>query len=331
MSTAKYAILKAKIEGVLTEILVKTNASNVYVDDTTTLAAKLSEIIASIATKASTDDLTAGLATKANTSHTHEQADVNGLSDTLATLATTEAVNAAIAALKEEMLGDTPVEAYNTFTELAVYIAEHQEVSDSLTAAIGNKADKTAVEAIQATVDALGALAQLNKVSEDNLSDELKEKVNAASEGNHSHNNKDVIDGITAENITDWNDAVAKEHEHSNKAVLDGITATKVSAWDAAEQNAKDYADGLASNYDKAGAADQALTDAKAYSDELNAAMNTRVVAVEGKAHEHDNKTVLDGITAANITAWNAKANVYYSTTEPANMTDGDLWVQIVE
>ena len=32
-------------------------------------------------------------------------------------------------------------------------------------------------------------------------------------------------------------------HSHANKTVLDGITAEKVSAWDAAEQNAKDYAD----------------------------------------------------------------------------------------
>ena len=36
-----------------------------------------------------------------------------------------------------------------------------------------------------------------------------------------------------------------KAHEHTNKAVLDGITAEKVAAWDAAEQNAKDYVDGL--------------------------------------------------------------------------------------
>ena len=58
-----------------------------------------------------------------------------------------------------------------------------------------------------------------------------------------------------------------KKHEHTNKAVLDGITATKVTAWDAAEQNAKDYADGLAGNYDATGSAAQALTDAKAYVD----------------------------------------------------------------
>ena len=35
------------------------------------------------------------------------------------------------------------------------------------------------------------------------------------------------------------------DHTHENKEVLDGINATKVSAWDAAETNAKAYADSL--------------------------------------------------------------------------------------
>lgn len=45
-------------------------------------------------------------------------------------------------------------------------------------------------------------------------------------------------------------------HTHGNKAVLDGISAEKVSAWNAAEQNAKNYADGLknAMNADISGA-----------------------------------------------------------------------------
>ena len=37
----------------------------------------------------------------------------------------------------------------------------------------------------------------------------------------------------------------AIDHDHENKEVLDGITAEKVAAWDVAEKNAKDYADGL--------------------------------------------------------------------------------------
>ena len=50
-------------------------------------------------------------------------------------------------------------------------------------------------------------------------------------------------------------------HTHANKEVLDGITTQKVTAWDAAEANAKKYADGLAKNYDAAGAAATVKSD----------------------------------------------------------------------
>lgn len=55
-----------------------------------------------------------------------------------------------------------------------------------------------------------GALAGKDKVAETDLSDELKAKVNAAAEGNHSHDNKTVLDGITAEKVGNWDGAVNK-------------------------------------------------------------------------------------------------------------------------
>ena len=45
------------------------------------------------------------------------------------------------------------------------------------------------------------------------------------------------------------------------------VTTDDKAKWNASEQNAKDYADGLASNYDASGSASQALADAKAYTD----------------------------------------------------------------
>lgn len=50
-----------------------------------------------------------------------------------------------------------------------------------------------------------------------------------------------------------------------------------VTKWNAAENNAKAYADSLAKNYDAAGAAAQALTDAKTYTDNE---INTKVIAL---------------------------------------------------
>lgn len=173
---ARKAILQAKLEGVLTDLMVKTNAESVFVDDTTTLTAKLAEILADVATRAKSADVTT-----------------------------------AISALRTELMGEGVPEAYDTFKELADYITTHQEAADALAAAVGNKADKAAVEALQAAVDALGALASKDKVAESDLEDTLKAKVNAAAEGNHAHSNKTVLDGITAEKVTAW-DGKSKIH-----------------------------------------------------------------------------------------------------------------------
>lgn len=69
-------------------------------------------------------------------------------------------------------------------------------------------------------------------------------KVKTLEGASHTHANMDVLNGITAGDVANWNSAHAKEHAHANKAVLDAISETKVSAWDAAEQNAKAYTDG---------------------------------------------------------------------------------------
>ena len=49
-----------------------------------------------------------------------------------------------------------------------------------------------------------GALANKDQVSETDLDEALAEKVNAASEGNHSHANKGVLDGISSEDVANW-------------------------------------------------------------------------------------------------------------------------------
>lgn len=83
-----------------------------------------------------------------------------------------------------------------------------------------------------AKINGMGSVATLNEISESNLSAALAEKVNAASDGNHSHLNKDVIDGITAVLVANWNDAYAKAHEHANKAELDLIAVGDKAKWD---------------------------------------------------------------------------------------------------
>lgn len=194
-------------------------------------------------------DLTTALAGKANTSHTHAQSEITGLTDALALLASTESVTAAIDALRQEMLGDTPVDAYNTFTELAAYIAEHKEVSDALTAAVGNKADKATTLAGYGIGDAYTKTEVDTKISE---------AIETATGGESAASVKFALDNYKTSN-------------------------------------------------------------------------DTRVDALEANTHAHANKAVLDNITADKVSAWDAKTKVYYSAEEPANLTENDLWVQIVE
>lgn len=295
--SAKNAILKAKLEGVIYEVLVKTNAANVMVDENTTLAAKLTSILADIATKANTSDMTAALAGKAEKSHTHAQSEITGLTDLLATLATSESVTSAIDGLRQEMLGDTPVEAYNTFTELAAYIAEHKEAADALTAAVGNKADKAT------TLSGYGITDAYTKTEVDT---KISDAISEATGGESAASVKTALEAYKTSNDTrvkaiedDYLKAADKTALQT--AISDGDTST--------------------------------LTTAKNYADGLNTAMDTRVDALEANTHTHSNKTVLDGITANKVAAWDGKgeANIYYSTTEPASLSDGDLWVQIVE
>lgn len=128
------------------------------------------------------------------------------------------------------------------------------------------------------TLLGLGSLAYKSEVAEGDLNADLLAKVNASAEGNHSHSNKDVIDGITAD---------------------------KVTAWDGAEQNAKDYADGL------------------------NTAMNTRVEALEAIDHDHENKAELDLIATGDKAKWDAAAEKAHThtfvETELNKIVDGDV------
>lgn len=88
----------------------------------------------------------------------------------------------------------------------------------------------------------------------------------------HSHTfaDSDVEDAITKKHAhtfadTDVEDAIAKKHSHTFvESELNEIKAGDVAKWNAAEQNAKDYADGLAENYDEAGAAAGVKTELEA-------------------------------------------------------------------
>ena len=232
----KNAIIKKKIENVLYELMIKTGVDNVWIDDSTTLAGKLSEMITAINEKAKSTDVT-------------------------------NSIKTAIDNLRSELMGEGVPEAYDTFKELADYIESHQTAADALTAAVGNKVDKVSgkglstndyttaeknklngiaagsqanvIESISVNgtkqtpsgknvniVVPTGALASKSKVAESDLDTALKEKVNAASEGNHSHANKAVLDTITQDKVNSW-DGKATVTVSSTDATAAQIAAMK--------------------------------------------------------------------------------------------------------
>lgn len=176
--TAKKAIVKAKIENELVELLVKSGVENIYMEDgTTTLASKLATMVADIGERAKSTDVAAQI-----------QAAIDGL------------INGAPA-------------TYDTLKEIADYLATHQDEYTALVQTVAGKVDKVEgkglstndfTDTYKAMLDGLGSLASKNSVSEADLDVALAEKVNAAAEGNHSHANKAVLDGITAEKVEAW-------------------------------------------------------------------------------------------------------------------------------
>lgn len=96
--------------------------------------------------------------------------------------------------------------ARDTLEEIAAWIQEHPEDAATMNANIA---------ALQTAVNGLGALANKSTVTEDDLAAALKEKVNAAAEGNHSHGNKSVLDGVTAAKVAAWDSKAEGNHTHT--------------------------------------------------------------------------------------------------------------------
>ena len=193
--------------------------------DDTALAARVTANETAIAGKASQSDLTT-LDGKVTTLIGSDA------SKSVRTIANEELAAQLIAANADESL--------DTLQEIAAWIQSHPDDASAMNAAITALQTKTEL----GTYDDNGTPTQYATVKA-----YVEGYVGAAVAAVHSHDNKAVIDGITATLVSNWNEAYTKAHEHTNKSVLDGITAADITAWNAAEQNAKNYADGLATNY----------------------------------------------------------------------------------
>lgn len=166
-------------------------------------------------------------------------------------------------------------ESFDTLKELSDWIATHGQDAAEMNSAIvalqnildgiGDTESGEKATVVAYVTDAIAALNIGDYATAAQLT-ALAGRVTTLEGASHTHANKELLDTYT-QTEANLADAVAKKHIHTNATELDKIANGDKAKWDAMEQNAKNYADGLASNYDAAGSAAGALADAKEYTD----------------------------------------------------------------
>ena len=165
-----------------------------------------------------------------------------------------EAIDARLKAVEAE-LGDGEG---SVAEQIAAAVAAEAKLRDDADKALDVKIGtaQSAADKAQGEVDALeGVVATLTetvgtKAAASDLTalagrvTTAEGEIDALQADTHTHSNKGVIDNITAQLVSQWNEAYEKAHTHTNAEVLAGITSAKIAAWDAAESNAKSYTDG---------------------------------------------------------------------------------------
>lgn len=194
------------------------------------------------------------------------------------------------------LVGEVPTGS-EAATILAYLSGEITGVSDKVTALIGSDANKSvrtiaAEEVAKVVDDAPENFDTLKEIAAYIASD----KANAAGINNAIAALQGIVAGIGGE-------------DDESKTVVDYVTAA------IEELKIGDYAK---------------AADLTALASRVTAAEG-KITELEGKVHEHANKTVLDGITNVKVTGWDSKATVYFSSTEPADAKNGDLWMQPLE
>ena len=154
---------------------------------------------------------------KSNTGHKHTVSEITDLTATATELNYMDGVTSNVQTQIDNITNGTKAVSKATS---ATYASSATTATNAGTATVAKDAEKLGGQLpsyyAKASDIPTGALADKDIVSESDLDSSLAEKVNAAAQGNHSHSNKEIIDGITS---------------------------AKVSAWDSAESNAKTYTD----------------------------------------------------------------------------------------
>ena len=355
MANMKQVLLKKKIDGVIYDLYVKTSAALVQYDETTTVATKVAAVEA-VANQAKAD-----LATLMGADGSKSiSAMIDEKVDALKTALTNEAdatslagkikANAAAAAAAKKAADDEATRAKaaeKTLTDDLV------AANGKLTTLIGTDANKSA-RAIAAEEIAKQLIPENAGESLDTLQEiaawiqdhpgeaaEMNKKITAL------ETKTGTIDDKSADLVTYVKNQVAAEKTRATAA--EGANAT-------AAKNAQTAADGAKTAADNAQkAADAEATRAKAAEKTLTdnlGALTTKVgaipttgtganaasvvayaaaLAADAKKAATDEASRATAAESALTAKVNARARFLVSAEEPADLTESDVWAQIIE
>ena len=355
MANMKQVLLKKKIDGVIYDLYVKTSAALVQYDETTTVATKVAAVEA-VANQAKAD-----LATLMGADGSKSiSAMIDEKVDALKTALTNEAdatslagkikANAAAAAAAKKAADDEVTRAKAAEKTLTDDLAA---ANGKLTTLIGTDANKSA-RAIAAEEIAKQLIPENAGESLDTLQEiaawiqdhpgeaaEMNKKITAL------ETKTGTIDDKSADLVTYVKNQVAAEKTRATAA--EGANAT-------AAKNAQTAADGAKTAADNAQkAADAEATRAKAAEKTLTdnlGALTTKVgaipttgtganaasvvayaaaLAADAKKAATDEASRATAAESALTAKVNARARFLVSAEEPADLTESDVWAQIIE
>lgn len=103
------------------------------------------------------------------------------------------------------------------------------------------------IEVVEEIVKRLNFLEERINLSDqfyNSAIEELNATVSENTDARHTHSNKDVVDSITLQTLSDVSDNTTARHTHSNKNLLDSLTADDVGIkpdWDENDDESKNY------------------------------------------------------------------------------------------
>lgn len=304
MANIKNVILKKKIGDIIYELRMKTSTAMVYVDDTTTLAAQLTTMLADISD--SKTKLAALLGDDQATS-------ITGQIET--------AVNDAIAAIENEEDPDS--------------LAGRIVALENAVAAINDESTGILATSKAYTDEKIGLSGTQYTTVKDYV-DSVKTDLNASIAGAfHFKGTVDYVDLLPTEGVSTGDvyqvryrgeSTAAGTTELNAEYAYDGTSFVELgsvidlSAYSTTEQVTS------AINTAKQGAIDAAAADATS---KANAAQSAAEATAQGKLDEAVG-TINNSISGLTTTV-NGKARFIVSEEEPTDLTESDVWAQVVE